>query len=403
MTVPDTDGEELTEADPAMSPARRDLMFQEDIREAVREAYRGLPAGAGRAIADRLYTAEDLASVPESAITWALGVGDPVRHAELAPGEVVLDLGCGGGIDSVLAARQVGPAGRVVGVDLLPEMCERAGTCAREAGVGEWCEFRAGEMEDLPVEDRSVDVVISNGSLNLSPRKSRALAEVARVLVPGGRLCLADVAVEQDLPPEVLASGAAWAGCIAGAVSERVLRTKLARAGFVDVEIDGHMPLGIDDVAVYPLFTPEVLDLMRRLIPVEEQHRIAEAVLLQAARGAPGDAEAAGATEPTRVQHLDGMAPEHVEAPGVVVRRLKQVEDVDLKVLDVEPGGSTPHHRHPHAHEGVVVEGHGALRLATGRVPLEPGSVFFVRPQEAHAVECHGEVALRFVCMDCFV
>ena len=399
-----------------MAEATRDLMFQDDIREVVRSAYRSIPSGAGRAMAERLYAPGELAGMPELAVTWALGVGDPVRHARLSPGEVVLDLGCGGGIDSILAARRVGPTGRVIGLDLLAEMCERARHAAEEAGVGAWCEFLEGEMEALPLPDGSVDVVISNGALNLSPRKSRALAEVARVLAPGGRLCLADLSVEQDLPPEVLASGAAWAGCIAGAVSERVLAGKLSRVGLVDVEIEAQATFGLEDVAAYPLFTADVLDLMRRLIPEQVQRRIAVAVQVQATKPAPSDGPAttggaqaataggAGSLEPTHVAHLDRIAPADTsEAPGVAIRHLKSVEDVELKVLDVEPGGSTPYHRHPHAHQGVVVAGQGAVRLADRREPLEPGSVFFVRPNEQHAIECRGEAPLRFVCMDCFV
>jgi arsenite methyltransferase len=382
-----------------------DLMRQTEIRDVVREAYRSIPAGAGPGLAARLYDEETLAALPRPAITWALGVGDPVREAGLTAGEVVLDLGCGGGVDSILAARRVAPAGRVIGVDLLPEMCERARSAAAAADVGEVCEFRVGEMEALPVADDAVDVVISNGVLNLSPRKSRALAEVARVLTPGGRLCLADLAVEQDLPPQVLASGAAWAGCIAGAVSERVLAAKLARAGFEDVEVVAKTELGIDDVALYPLFTEEVLALMRRTIPRATQDRIATVVQVRAELAADSAAGAVGtADEPTHVAHLDRLAPtETSEAPGVAVRPLKRVEDVELKVLDVEPGGSTPYHRHPHAHQGVVVSGHGAVRLVEGHVPLEPGSVFYVRPNEQHAIECRADVPLRFVCMDCFV
>ena len=388
-----------------MAEVADDLMYQDDIREVVRVAYQGLPHGAGPRMATRLYDAAELAEVPREAIGWALGVGDPVRRAGLAAGDVVLDLGCGGGIDSILAARRVGPTGRVIGVDLLEEMCQRARAAAAAAAVGERCEFREGEMESLPVADASVDVVISNGALNLSPRKSRALAEAARVLVPGGRLCLVDLAVEQDLPPEVLASGAAWAGCIAGAVSERVLAAKLARAGFVDVQITQRETFGIDDVAAYPLFTDEVLELMRRLIPADAQQRIAVGVEVHATRAAVlADHADAPEAEPTRVGHLDDLDPaEAAEAPGVDVRHLKRVEDVELKVLDVEPGGSTPYHRHPHAHQGVVVAGQGAVRLRDRREPLEPGSVFFVRPNEQHAIECRGERPLRFVCMDCFV
>lgn len=190
----------------------RDLMFQDQIREVVRDAYAGIGSGAGEAMAKRLYSAEDLAGLPRDAVSWALGVGNPVAHAGLAPGEVVLDVGCGGGIDTILAARHVGPTGYVIGLDLLADMCERAQAAAAATGVEAWTEFRIGAMEDIPLGDESVDVVVSNGVINLSARKSRALAEIYRVLRPGGRLCVSDLTVDDDLPPEVLTSDAAWAG-----------------------------------------------------------------------------------------------------------------------------------------------------------------------------------------------
>jgi arsenite methyltransferase len=124
----------------------------------------------------------------------------------------VLDVGSGGGIDSIMAARRVGPTGRAIGLDMLDEMRERASANAAEAGVAEWTQFIPGEMEAIPLGDGSVDVVISNGVLNLSARKSRALAEIHRVLRPGGRLCVADLVVDDDLPPEILTSDSAWAG-----------------------------------------------------------------------------------------------------------------------------------------------------------------------------------------------
>jgi SAM-dependent methyltransferase len=189
-----------------------DLLYQTEVKAAVRAAYSTIGSGGGEPVARRLYTEEQLAGLPAGAIAWALGVGNPVLHAGLRPGETVLDLGSGGGIDTILAAREVGPAGRAIGIDLLDEMVERARGHAREAGVEHWTEFRRGEMEDIPLPDASVDVVISNGVINLSPRKSRVLAEVHRVLRPGGRMCVADLTVEDDLPPEVLTSDAAWAG-----------------------------------------------------------------------------------------------------------------------------------------------------------------------------------------------
>ncbi len=190
----------------------QDLLHQEEIKEVVRQAYSALPSGGGRAVVERLYDPEQVSAVPSGAIDWALGVGNPVRSADLAPGQVVLDVGSGGGIDTILAARAVGPTGRAIGIDLLGEMCERARTHAEQAGVSGWTEFRQGEMEAIPLGDESVDVVISNGVINLSARKSRALAEIYRVLRPGGSLCVADLVVDDELPPEVLTSDSAWAG-----------------------------------------------------------------------------------------------------------------------------------------------------------------------------------------------
>lgn len=261
-----------------------DLMFQDEIRDLVRTAYGQLPAGAGRAMAARLYTADELAGVPDPAVAWSLGVGNPVRHAGLQPGERVVDLGCGGGIDSVLAARAVGPTGQVTGIDTLEEMCARTRAAAADADVGGWCTALRGEMEDLPLPDGSVDVVISNGVVNLSPRKSRALAEAARVLRPGGRFCVADLTVDDDLPPEVLTSGAAWAGCISGALSEDLFARKLGQAGLADVQMGERIPFGVDDVARYPLFGDAVITLMKRLIPPDDQDAIATSVIVRARR-----------------------------------------------------------------------------------------------------------------------
>lgn len=265
----------------------RDLMFQDQIRDVVRSTYKSLPAGAGQAMAARLYDEKQLAKVPDRSVEWSLGVGNPVRHAALRPGDVVVDLGCGGGIDTVLAAQEVGPSGRAIGVDTLDEMCERTREAADEAGVGDRCEAVRGEMESLPLPDEGVDVVISNGVVNLSPRKSRALAEAVRVMRPGGRFCIADLTVDDELPPEVLSSGAVWAGCIAGALSEDVLTGKLERAGLEDVQLGERIPFSIDDCAMYPLFTDDVLELMRRLVPEPAQAAIATSLIAKAVKPGP--------------------------------------------------------------------------------------------------------------------
>jgi arsenite methyltransferase len=190
----------------------KDLMFQEEIKDAVRQAYSAITTGGGETVARRVYTDDELAEVPAGAVAWSLSVGNPVRYAFLQPGETVLDVGSGGGIDTILAARRVGPDGKAVGLDILEEMCERGRRHAAEAGVEGWTEFVKGEMEDIPLPDESVDVVISNGVLNLSARKGRALAEMFRLLRPGGRICMADLTVEGELPPEIANDQSAWAG-----------------------------------------------------------------------------------------------------------------------------------------------------------------------------------------------
>jgi arsenite methyltransferase len=190
----------------------KDLMFQEEIKDAVRHAYSAITTGGGETVALRVYTDDELAEVPAGAVGWSLSVGNPVRYAFLQPGETVLDVGSGGGIDTILAARRVGPDGKAVGLDILEEMCERGRRHAAEAGVEGWTEFVKGEMEEIPLPDESIDVVISNGVLNLSARKGRALAEMFRLLKPGGRICMADLTVEGELPPEIANDQSAWAG-----------------------------------------------------------------------------------------------------------------------------------------------------------------------------------------------
>lgn len=190
----------------------KDLMFQEEIKDSVRQAYSAITTGGGEAVARHFYTDDELAEVPAGAVEWSLSVGNPVRYAFLRQGETVLDVGSGGGIDTILAARRVGPEGKAIGLDILEEMCERGRRHATEAGVGGSTEFVRGEMEDIPLPDESIGVVISNGVLNLSARKGRALAEMFRLLRPGGRICMADLTVEGELPPEVANDQSAWAG-----------------------------------------------------------------------------------------------------------------------------------------------------------------------------------------------
>jgi SAM-dependent methyltransferase len=259
----------------------RDLMNSAEVKELVRDAYRNVPPTTA-AVAYKLYGADELAMVPRSAIDRALGVANHLRFADLTPGETVLDLGCGAGIDTILAAQRAGRSGKVIALDFLPEMLQRTTGAARAAGLAN-VETLEGEMEAVPRADASVDLIISNGVINLSPRKARVMAECARVLRPGGRLCVSDLTVEQDdLPPEILTQPTAWAGCVAGALAEHDLVRKLDKAGFSGVEVVHREPLSIDDCALYPLFSDQVIKLMRELIPVERHPAVAVAVIVRA-------------------------------------------------------------------------------------------------------------------------
>lgn len=268
-----------------------DLLAQEGIRSVVRATYGGVRP-TDRRVAERFYSTDELAGVPEDPIRMALGVGNPVRHAGLRPGNDVVDLGSGGGIDCLLAGRAVGRSGSVVGVDFLADMVDRATAAAAEFGLSN-IRFVEGLIEALPLPDASADVVISNGVVNLSPRKVRVLAEAHRVLRPGGRLAIVDLVLEHDLPPEIQTHPAAWAGCLSGALSEVALYKGVRRAGFREVSIQPIAPFGIAECALYPLFGEELLALLRARLPVERHDRIAMSVLVQARKPA-GDERLAG-------------------------------------------------------------------------------------------------------------
>lgn len=199
----------MTEAHP-IAPVTEDLLAQDAVRDSVRERYRGV-LGQATEVASELYSRDELAMVPGGATAASLGVGNPVRRAGLVAGDAVIDLGCGAGIDTLLAARQVSPGGYAVGLDTLPEMLEQAKANARDGGITN-VEWLRGELESIPLPDASVDVAISNGVLNLSPRKGRAMSEIFRVLRPGGRISLADIVLDEELPPEVMTDPDAWAG-----------------------------------------------------------------------------------------------------------------------------------------------------------------------------------------------
>jgi arsenite methyltransferase len=199
----------MTEAHP-VAPVSDDLLAQDAVRESVRDRYRGV-LGQATEVAAELYSKDELALVPEGATAASLGVGNPVRRAGLVPGESVIDLGCGAGIDTLLAARLVSPGGHAIGLDTLPEMLAQGEVNAHEGAVTN-VDWLRGELESIPLPDASVDVAISNGVLNLSPRKGRAMSEIFRVLRPGGRISLADIVLDEELPPEVMTDPDAWAG-----------------------------------------------------------------------------------------------------------------------------------------------------------------------------------------------
>mgnify|MGYP001355619267 CR=1 FL=1 len=210
-------------------------------------------AAASRAEASRKigYSAEELAAIPGDA-NLGLGCGNPAALAGLKPGEVVLDLGAGAGIDCFLAARKVGPAGRVIGVDMTPEMLDRARGNAQKSGLAN-VEFRLGEIENLPVADSSVDVIISNCVINLSTDKPRVFREAFRVLRPGGRLMVSDLALKRPIPRALRDSAEAYVACIAGALLKEDYLGHIRKAGFTGVSVESEQAypaeLVLDDSA----------------------------------------------------------------------------------------------------------------------------------------------------------
>lgn len=188
-------------------------------------------------ITSNLYSDVEQGELPEKAVLASLGCGNPTALAELAAGETVLDLGAGGGIDVLLSARRVGPTGKAYGLDMTDEMLELARENQRKAGA-ENVEFLKGEIEDIPLPDDSVDVIISNCVINLSADKDRVLAEAFRVLRPGGRFAVSDVVRRKAVPPGLQRNMEAWIGCVAGALAEAQYRDTLARVGFEQVDVE---------------------------------------------------------------------------------------------------------------------------------------------------------------------
>jgi SAM-dependent methyltransferase len=226
----------------------------ESIHEAVREHYAEritsdsacCSSGESCGCQGDLYPAELLSTLPDGEQPISYGCGDPITLASLVPGQTVLDLGSGAGLDCFFAAGKVGPTGHVIGVDMTPEMIERARSSAGRLGLKN-VEFRHGFLESLPVDDDSVDVVISNCVINLSPDKASAFREVGRVLRAGGRLAVSDIVTQGPLPDAIRSSLSAWAGCIAGAIDVEGDRSAMEAAGLVDVAI---VPSYFSDAAI---------------------------------------------------------------------------------------------------------------------------------------------------------
>jgi arsenite methyltransferase len=217
------------------------------IHESVRKQYAAQARSGGSCCGDSLnalYPVEMLHTLPEDVANFSLGCGNPFQEADIEPGDTILDLGSGGGLDCFLAARQVGETGRIIGVDMTPEMIERARAAATRLGVQN-VEFRQGYLEKLPVEDASMDVVISNCVINLSTDKPQVFREVFRVLrnsdpatrKPGGRLAVSDIVTNGSLPGELLKDMAAWGACVSGALDVADYIKGLTDAGFTDVKV----------------------------------------------------------------------------------------------------------------------------------------------------------------------
>ncbi len=231
--------------------------------------------GSGDPITSNLYDARQVSEIPSEAIQASLGCGNPTALAQLNPGDTVLDLGSGAGIDVLLSAKRVGPTGKAYGLDMTDEMLALARENQRKAGVQN-VEFLKGEIENIPLPDDSVDVIISNCVINLSGDKDRVFAEALRVLKPGGRFAVSDVVVRGEVPAEIRRSMELWVGCVAGALEEREYISKLSKAGFEAVRVEptrvydvndareflsGH---GIDVDRVAPLVTKKFMSAFIR-------------------------------------------------------------------------------------------------------------------------------------------
>jgi len=242
-----------------VKPATVSKMADEEIKEAVKKAYGKFARSSksccafftGTALAKLL--GYDVNGMPESVTESFAGCGNPVAISDLKEGEVVLDMGSGAGLDVFMAAKKVGDSGRVIGIDMTPEMIEKARNNAEKLGLKN-IEFRLGDLEDIPVEDASVDAVISNCVINLTPNKGKAFNEAYRVLKPGGRMYISDIVIQGKLPKKILESLQAYTNCISGALEEQKYIQTIKDAGFINVEIVGKAkfgPIASDKIKAY--------------------------------------------------------------------------------------------------------------------------------------------------------
>jgi arsenite methyltransferase len=238
-----------------------------DIQQAVREKYGAIATsvanasktsgccgptacGCGDPVTSNLYSDAETSGLPTDAVAASLGCGNPTALLSLEPGQTVLDLGSGGGIDVLLSAKRVGPSGKVYGLDMTDEMLALARENQRKAGATN-VEFLKGTIEAIPLPDNSVDVIISNCVINLSSDKDAVLREAYRVLKPGGRFAVSDVVIRGDVPAEIRRSMELWVGCIAGALQETEYAAKLRASGFANVEVEPWRTYNLDDARAY--------------------------------------------------------------------------------------------------------------------------------------------------------
>lgn len=320
----------------------------DEVRAHVRDGYTEVAHGRGSLVAPDPdaqarafgYDSETLANAPQAA-NLGLGCGNPAGRAGPEPGDVVLDLGCGAGLDVFIASRAVGPTGRVIGVDMTAALLDRARATAGDEGY-ENVDFRLGTMEALPVDDASVDLVVSNCSINLSPEKALVFSEAARVLSPGGRIQVSDLVIERELPVEVRASVEAYVGCVGGAITEKEYAELVRAAGFTDVDVTTTLSLG--DVVGYD--DPRVLEVLADAGTSYSEHEIREALdgikVLSVSARVPGEGSRHGAPgaetsiDPDRQPYIDLLSYVMSNAVAGEIMAVENYSDMVILFDDVD-------------------------------------------------------------------